>query len=163
MSHLYLKMQFCRNLCYNCRMNSDFTSILRAAGQSVTKPRQAVFETLKAAEKPLKNGEIAKQTLGVDRASVYRTLELFAKLGITTTTIRGWTPFTELAEPFKPHHHHMICEQCGRVEEIASDTLEDMLTLIAGRYNFALKSHTVELSGVCQVCQSLPQPTTSSS
>lgn len=142
-------------------MNSDFASILRAAGQSVTKPRQSVFDTLAATDEPLKNGEIAKRTPGIDRASVYRTLELFARLGITTTTIRGWTPFTELAEPFRPHHHHMICEQCGRVEEIASDTLEDVLALVANRHEFTLRSHTVELAGLCKKCRSLPQPTVS--
>lgn len=140
-------------------MHSDFESILKTAGQSVTKPRQAVFETLSRTDEPLKNGEIAKRTPQVDRASVYRTLELFTKLGITTTTIRGWTPFTELAEPFKPHHHHMICERCGSVEEIASDTLEDVLTLMANRHKFTLKRHTVELSGLCARCTHiLPQP-----
>ena len=143
-------------------MNADFESILRDAGQSITKPRQAVFETLKTTDEPLKNGEIAKRTPNIDRASVYRTLELFTKLGITTTTIRGWTPFTELAEPFKPHHHHKICEQCGRVEEIANDTLEDVLTLVATRHEFPLKSHTVELNGICKNCRAdLPQPTAS--
>ncbi len=140
-------------------MHQDFETILRMANQSVTIPRRAVFETLTIAKEPLKNGEIAKRTPQIDRASVYRTLELFTRLGITTTTIRGWTPFTELTEPFKPHHHHMICEQCGNIEEIASDTLEDVLTLIANRHNFTLKSHTVELTGVCRNCTlSLPQP-----
>lgn len=134
-------------------MHQDFESILRKAGQSITKPRQAVFDTLAHADEPLKNGEIAKRTPQVDRASVYRTLELFTKLGITTTTIRGWTPFTELAEPFKPHHHHILCEKCGRVEEIASDTLEDVLSLIATRHEFMLKTHTVELNGICAVCK----------
>lgn len=141
-------------------MHQDFESILKSSGQSVTKPRRAVFDVLTQADSPLKNGEIAKLTPSIDRASVYRTLELFAKLGITTTTIRGWTPFTELAEPFKPHHHHMICERCGVVEEIESDTLEDMLTILASRHHFTLRSHTVELSGVCASCsKNLPQPT----
>lgn len=133
-------------------MHSAFTTILRSAGQSVTKPRLAVFETLLESDTPLKNGDIAKRTPTVDRASVYRTLELFAKLDITTTTIRGWTPFTELAEPFKPHHHHLICSQCGNVEEIASDTLEDMLGIIAMRQKFHLTSHIVELTGLCAAC-----------
>lgn len=136
-------------------MHQDFESILKGAGQSVTKPRRAVFDTLSHADEPLKNGEIARRTPGIDRASVYRTLELFTKLGITATTIRGWTPFTELAEPFKPHHHHMICDQCNRVEEIASDTLEDVLTLVANRHEFTLKSHTVELHGLCAKCASV--------
>lgn len=133
-------------------MNHELETILKNAGQSVTKPRRAVFETLARADEPLKNGDIARRTPSVDRASVYRTLDLFTKLGVTTTTIRGWTPFTELAEPFKPHHHHMICELCGHTKEIANDTLEDVLALIANRHTFALKQHIVELSGVCNKC-----------
>lgn len=139
-------------------MNNDFIAILRAAGQSVTKPRQAVFDTLKEAKLPLNNGEITRRTLGVDRTSVYRTLELFARLGITTTTIRGWKVFTELAEPFKPHHHHIACTKCGTIQEIANDTLEDILNIIAGRYNFVLSGHTVELVGLCRSCRLRQSP-----
>lgn len=130
-----------------------FSSILKADHLSVTSSRKAIFETLLTAEKPLKNGEIAKRTSSVDRTSVYRTLELFAKLGITQTTIRGWTPLTELAEPFKPHHHHITCDNCGRVVEIENETLEDVLGLVASRYDFALSGHMVELSGLCKNCR----------
>lgn len=129
-----------------------FTAILKTNNVSVTSVRRAIFAALSDADKPLKNGEIAALVPSVDRASVYRTLELFDRLGITTTIIRGWTPFTELAEPFKVHHHHITCEQCGRVVEIENDTLEDVLDLIAKRHNFTLTKHTVELTGICQQC-----------
>lgn len=132
---------------------THFSELLQANSLSVTAPRKAIFETLLAAEKPLKNGEIARRTPSVDRTSVYRTLELFATLGITQTTIHGWTPLTELAEPFKPHHHHIVCEQCGRVVEIENDTLEDVLSLIASRHNFTLTKHMVELTGTCAECR----------
>ncbi len=129
-----------------------FTTILKTNKVSVTAVRRAIFAALSRADKPLKNGEITALVPSVDRASVYRTLELFDRLGITTTIIRGWTPFTELAEPFKVHHHHITCEQCGRVVEIENDTLEDVLDLIAKRHNFTLTKHTVELTGICQQC-----------
>ena len=132
--------------------SSHLRTLLADKGYSLTKPRHAVFAALESADRPLKTGEIVKRTTTIDRASVYRTLELFATLGITTTTIRGWTPFTELADPFKPHHHHLICEQCGNVEEIESETLEDMLGLIAVRHHFTLKNHIVELTGLCSQC-----------
>lgn len=139
-------------------MHDDkFAAILKAHTVSLTSVRRLIFETLLEADTPLKNGEIARRTPAVDRASVYRTLELFGKLGITETIIRGWTPFTELAEPFKAHHHHITCDQCGRVVEIENNTLEDVLALIAGRHNFTLSKHTVELSGVCSDCQATPQ------
>lgn len=135
-------------------MDSDrFTQILKDNNTSVTKVRRAIFTALSEADKPLKNGQVATLVPSVDRASVYRTLELFAQLGITTTTIRGWTPFTELAEPFKQHHHHIICEQCGKVVEIENDTLEDVLNIVAARHDFSLTKHIVELTGLCGSCQ----------
>jgi len=131
----------------------NFAKILKDNGVSVTSARRAIFQTLLDADEPLKNGEIARRTTTVDRASVYRTLELFTRLGITETVTRGWTPHTELAEPFKPHHHHIICENCGKVVEIENDTLEDVLNLVASRYDFALQKHVVELSGLCANCR----------
>lgn len=129
-----------------------FTKLLQANNVSVTSARTAIFMTLLDADAPLKNGEIAKLTPTVDRASVYRNLELFARLGVTVTLVRGWTPYTELAEPFKAHHHHITCEVCGKVEEIESNTLEDVLNLVASRHDFLLKKHIVELTGICKKC-----------
>lgn len=132
-----------------------FLKVLQANGVSATNARKAIFQTLYSADEPLKNGEISKRTPSVDRASVYRTLELFSKLGITETIFRGWTPLTELAEPFKAHHHHITCDNCGRVVEIENETLEDVLSLVASRYDFALSGHIVELSGLCNTCRSV--------
>lgn len=131
-----------------------FLQLLKKHGVSATTARKSIFQTLHDADTPLKNGEIAKRTPSVDRASVYRTLELFSTLGITETIIRGWTPLTELAEPFKAHHHHITCNKCGKVVEIENETLEDVLNLVASRYNFLLSGHVVELSGVCDNCRS---------
>lgn len=134
-------------------MHTEFTRILQRAGKSVTRPRLAVFDTLRTLDTPAKTGDIAKHTPSVDRTSVYRALELFAELGITTTTIRGWTPFTELAEPFKPHHHHLVCDVCGKHQSITDPELETILKAIAAHASFQLTAHTVELSGVCAKCQ----------
>jgi Fur family transcriptional regulator, ferric uptake regulator len=133
--------------------NDNFVTILKKNNVSVTTVRRAIFDALSHTDRPLKNGEVAALVPSVDRASVYRTLELFDRLGLTTTIIRGWTPFTELAEPFKPHHHHIVCEQCGVAVEIENDTLEDVLGLIAKRHDFSLTKHIVELTGTCAACQ----------
>ena len=130
-----------------------FKEILTKKGASITKPRLAVFSTLSSANEPLKTGSIAKLTPEVDRTSVYRTLELFSKLHITTTITRGWTTFTELAEPFKEHHHHIICRNCKKTESIESESLEDILQLTAAKFSYTLEHHTVELTGLCNNCQ----------
>lgn len=142
---------------YYCYMSNDDTKrlseVLRTHNVSVTSPRLEIFETLSKAEKPLKNGEIVKRTPNVDRVSVYRNLELFSKLGITETIIQGWTPLTELAAPFRVHHHHMTCERCGKVIEIEDGVLESALNAIVSKHNFLLNKHLVELTGLCEECQ----------
>lgn len=133
----------------------QFKIILRTNNVSVTSARIAVFATLQAASQPLRTGEIARRTPSVNRASVYRTLELFTKLSITTTVIRGWTPFTELAEPFKAHHHHLICSGCRKSIAIENELLEQTLLAIATEENFTLEQHTAELFGRCADCRKL--------
>lgn len=128
-------------------------TILQDNSASVTTARIEVFQTLQAAHEPLKTGEIARRTPSVNRASVYRILEFFSQLGITTTIIRGWTPHIELAEPFKQHHHHITCTQCGTSVSIEHDALEDELQNIARHHQFTLSAHIVELSGICRECR----------
>ena len=135
----------------------QFKQLLTAHSASVTQPRLRVFETLQSAQEPMKTGEIARRTEGVNRASVYRTLELFASLGITTTIMRGWIPYTELAEPFKIHHHHAACRTCARQFEIESDILEEAVRTVAERNGFILEQHTIELAGICADCRT-PNP-----
>ena len=134
-------------------MNHELERVLKQSGKSITGPRLSVFKALQKLDTPSKTGDIAKATAGVDRTSVYRTLELFATLGITTTVIRGWTPFTELAEPFKPHHHHLVCDTCDKHQSITNPELEAVLNTIATDASFQLTAHTVELSGICASCQ----------
>lgn|SRR5690606_16643337 len=130
-----------------------FKEILRSSGASMTSARQAIFETLLRSDRPLKNGEIAQLTPSVNRASVYRTLELFDRLGITTTTSRGWTPLTELAEPFKPHHHHIHCTNCRQIEAINTPELEQLIERLARGNGYQMTSHHIELYGMCPACQ----------
>lgn len=130
-----------------------FKQILRDNGISITAARLALFDTLLNHQQPLKNGEVAALTPSVNRASVYRTLELFDHLGITTTLVRGWTPFVELAEPFKPHHHHLLCDQCGIAIEVTSDKIESIIHEITKSQSFTPTSHHFEINGVCQGCR----------
>lgn len=134
---------------------AKFTQILRDNSISVTAARLAIFRTLLKSDKPLKNGEVASQTPSVNRASVYRALDLFDRLGITTTLIRGWTPFVELTDPFKPHHHHLLCEKCDAVTVITSDEMERLIHQLAERHSFTPSSHHFEVKGTCHNCQHL--------
>jgi len=82
---------------------------------------------------------------GIDRASVYRTSELFEKLGILVRIPHGWKYRLELGEAFHEHHHHATCATCGASIALPEDpALETRLHELAARRHFTLTSHQIE-------------------
>jgi Fe2+ or Zn2+ uptake regulation protein len=126
---------------------------LKEAGHSITKRRRAVFEQLQT-NSPTGIGELAR-TLDtqLDRATTYRIIELFEKLGIVNRLQRGFKQQVELSEIFAPHHHHASCQHCGKTIDINSTELEATLSRLSRENNFLAVSHSVELLGYCQDCQ----------
>lgn len=125
--------------------------LLKEAGQSATQPRLRVFETLLGQE-PLSMHEIVQRARGVDRASVYRTVTLFERLGIAQRISYGWKYKIELTDKFSDHHHHLTCVQCGKTIDIGEDDLEVLISRLAARYNFVPTTHQIEIQGVCATC-----------
>jgi Fur family ferric uptake transcriptional regulator len=86
-------------------------------------------------------------------ASVYRTVDVFERLGIITRIPNGWKYRLELGEAFHSHHHHATCRMCGGSIPLAADSaLEAQLHEIARNQHFTLESHQIELSGTCASC-----------
>lgn len=126
---------------------------LKEARSSATGSRLAVFNHL-AKHGPMGVGALSQQLLkDVDRATVYRTVELYEKLGIVNRIWHGFKHEVELSEIFTPHHHHAKCQQCGKTIDIASPELEAALTALAKKHQFLTLSHSVELTGYCITCQ----------
>lgn len=91
----------------------------------------------------------------VDRATVYRTVELFEKLGIIHRLNIGWTYKLELSDIFSDHHHHFYCTGCGRTYPLpANPMLETMISSTAAKEGFAPRGHQLEIYGVCAKCRS---------
>lgn len=132
----------------------ELLSILAASGNRLTNPRQQIFTILKAANHPLSLQELSQQVNAIDRTSIYRTLELFDRIGVIRIVHIGWKKQYELAEPFKPHHHHLQCMWCGELIDIETPTLENLVNNIADQYNYTLRSHHFELEGICSQCRS---------
>lgn len=129
--------------------------ILREAGYSVTEPRVAVFECLRAIAEPISTTELAKTISTIDRVSVYRTVELFEKIGIIHRVWTGFKSKVELSDAFSPHHHHFTCLKCGKTVGLKSDKLEEALHEFEAQHGFNLTHHSVELSGYCSSCSDL--------
>jgi len=134
-------------------MEQELEKLLASSQLRITKPRKAIFQTLKIAVNPLSQVEIAALTPSIDRGSVYRTIELFLELGVVSSITHGWKQRFELAAPFRPHHHHLHCVKCGKTEEIQSERLEGMIHEVAGASNFHVIGHTFEVTGICSACR----------
>jgi Fur family ferric uptake transcriptional regulator len=89
----------------------------------------------------------------VGYATVYRTLKLLSESGLANERqFRDGPTRYELAN--EAHHHdHLICVDCGRIEEFEEPRIEELQEEVAARHGFLSSSHRHELYGVCAVCQ----------
>ncbi len=132
-------------------MHRRLHQALRKSGYSVTIARRMAFsELLKG---PLTVARLAgRLSPAIDRATTYRTVGVFEKVGIVNRVVFGQVPKIELSEIFLPHHHHAVCARCGIAVDIASTRLERLLSEIARQYHFLSIEHSVELRGLCGAC-----------
>lgn len=131
----------------------QFEDFIKNSGVRLTEPRRELFSILYKHEQPLTVGEIIKQSQIAERTSVYRSLELFTKLGlINKIHLKGRERY-ELLEPFKPHHHHLVCVLCGELLPLDNPKLEKIIRHLADSHNYEPVSHHVELQGICKECR----------
>jgi Fur family transcriptional regulator, ferric uptake regulator len=130
----------------------SFTELLKTSGNSVTEARTKVFTTLLGKE-PLSMGELVGQVKGVDRASVYRAIDLFERLGIVQRLYTGWKYKLELTDKFAEHHHHLTCIHCGRTIPMNEAELESVIERLSATHDFVPAAHQIEIQGACKACR----------
>jgi Fur family ferric uptake transcriptional regulator len=134
-------------------MDYQLRDLLQQHGQRNTPGRQAIFALLKA-ESPLAIAELRdKQSGDFDTASLYRTLNLFRKLGVIQDVVIAGQRKVELTDQFTPHHHHLACSRCGKTVTLHEELLEKYLTNLAIKHGFRHENHSFEITGVCRDCQ----------
>jgi Fur family transcriptional regulator, ferric uptake regulator len=131
--------------------------LLKRNGQSVTTTRLAVFEALSGQE-PLSMHELVERVRSADRASVYRTIDLFERLGIVQRLNTGWKYKVELSDKFAAHHHHLTCTHCGATTPMNEAELETVIDRLARNHGFRPMAHQIEIQGICSNCQRRPGP-----
>lgn len=134
--------------------NDQLSKVLRAHGQSITRARQTVFAALQGQEPQSMRALVAACADQIDRASVYRTIALFERIGVVRRIHIGWKDKLELADAFHHHHHHLSCTSCGTIIPLSEDAaLEERLRNLAEQHNFSIQDHQIEIQGLCQQCQ----------
>ena len=126
---------------------------LRKAGLKVTTPRMKMLELLESStERHMTAENIHRQLTGsgeeIGLATVYRSLTQFEAAGlIRRHHFEGGLAVFELERG--PHHDHIVCIHCGRVEEFFDDVIEKRQRSIAEKLGFRLHDHSMTLYGEC--------------
>jgi Fur family transcriptional regulator, ferric uptake regulator len=133
---------------------SDDGSNLRKAGLKVTLPRLKILDILAAGNvRHMSAEDIYKQLLGTNEdiglATVYRVLTQFEAAGLVTRHhFEGGTAVFELNHG--AHHDHIVCVDCGRVEEFMDGGIEERQQSVAARLGFDISDHSLILYGHCR-------------
>jgi Fur family ferric uptake transcriptional regulator len=130
-----------------------------------TIPREAILELLSKSQKHMSAKEIYtslyKNYPGMGLTTVYRTLDLLARMGIINrlTLGDGQRRYEFKSGEKEDHHHHLICTKCGKIIDY-SEFLDEELKLVkkteeqlSKKYNFEIHDHNIEFLGLCSQCK----------
>ena len=128
---------------------------IRKAGLKVTLPRVKVLEVLEGSSSPrhLTAEDVYKALLEkgeeIGLATVYRVLTQFVSAGLVERHhFEGGQAVFELNRG--SHHDHIVCVQCGRVEEFYDATIEKCQRSLAEKSGFKINDHSLIIYGDCQ-------------
>jgi Fur family ferric uptake transcriptional regulator len=133
--------------------SSDDGKNLRKAGLKVTLPRLKILDLLAAAAAHHMSAEdIYKKLLETNEdiglATVYRVLTQFEAAGLVTRHhFEGGMAVFELNHG--AHHDHIVCVDCGHVEEFMDGGIEERQNAVAQRLGFDISDHSLILYGHC--------------
>ena len=126
---------------------------LKTMGLKATLPRLKILEIFQAGRNRHMSAEdVYRELLGenhdIGLATVYRVLTQFEQAGILMrSNFESGKALFELNQG--EHHDHLVCLQCGRVEEFVDVEIEERQKRIAQDRGFALQEHALALYGNC--------------
>ncbi len=130
-------------------MTTSFEDTLKRHGMRVSKTKRAIFMILSSAQAPMSAQDIIEETNNSHFVSVYRGLDALVKAGVVKQVPIGLTYKYELSDAFKPHHHHVVCEKCGRSVNVDDPAVEALITKITRQAGMRPTNHHVEIYGLC--------------
>ena len=129
--------------------------VLKAKGYRLTPQRRVILDILHREGAHLTADDIYEQVKdkveGVNRSTVYRTLELLESLGLTVKAdIHGAHVYHHTEEG---HHHHLKCRACGKVVELPEEALDSLAKSLMDKQGFAADLHHHVITGLCRDCR----------
>ncbi|MGZ4181745.1 MAG: Fur family transcriptional regulator [Solirubrobacteraceae bacterium] len=137
--------------------NEHVHAVLSQAGLKRGGARERVIELLATKPCALSVVEIEDELRAsgrpTGRASVYRVLDLLVDHGLVERLEVGdGQARFERSHPDGEHHHHLVCDRCGRLVAFDDPGLERAIDRLSERLGVRIDSHDVLLRGACQRC-----------
>ncbi|MEM1141302.1 MAG: Fur family transcriptional regulator [Pseudomonadota bacterium] len=139
------------------RWRSVAESRCESLGERLTPARLGAYAELIAAKGALTAYELIdrlgkRQKRDIAPLTVYRHLDFLTRVGLVHR-IESTQSYLPCEHPEKPHDsQYLLCSDCGRIEEVRSDSLDSLLTGIASKRGFKPAKTIVEVSGMCGEC-----------
>ncbi|MBA2331817.1 MAG: transcriptional repressor [Actinobacteria bacterium] len=130
---------------------------LRASGHRAGGARAALIEELARWDCCRSAQELHETLVGRGRsvgiASVYRILDTLVELRLVQRVEVGdGVSRFEAAAP-SAHHHHVVCDDCGKVEPFTDVSLERAISVLPAQLDYEIVAHEVVLRGECADCR----------
>ena len=133
---------------------------LHAKSYKLTPQREATVQVLLENEESHLSAEdvyllVKEKAPEIGLATVYRTLELLSELHIVHKLNfgDGVARYEFRSVNSEHHHHHLICLNCGTVDEIKEDWLEPIEQRVEKKFDFKILDHHLMFHGICHRCK----------
>jgi Fur family ferric uptake transcriptional regulator len=134
------------------------SQILKDKGYRLTPQRIMVIDALHSYDHHISAEEIYAQVKAkypyANISTVYRTLELLKELNLVTEIDLG-DGRVRFHPAEKGHHHHLVCNKCGKIIDLPESAVVVLSNSISRDYKFNAELKHLAIFGVCAECQNL--------
>jgi len=136
-----------------CLVADDLIPALRERGMRVTSQRVLVHRVLRELDRHVTAEELLEavgdRLPNVSLPTIYATLDLLEELGMVRRVQRAGTA---LFDPRTDPHHHLICSECGSIEDLDSELDTSAISRAASRRGFSQQRVEAVVHGRCARC-----------
>jgi Fur family ferric uptake transcriptional regulator len=126
---------------------------IREQGYRVTPQRLLLLDAVCEGEGHTAFDEIyermQKKAPGINRATVYRSLDFLCELGLIYAAEIGGQTVYEIASK---SHHHLVCRRCGAVTELGTYHFEELANHLLEEHGFKAELEHLAITGICSKC-----------
>jgi Fur family transcriptional regulator, ferric uptake regulator len=127
---------------------------LEMRGHRITGSRRRVLDAVLAQPAHFTVEDVLRSTRNVGRATVFRTMKLLLDLNIVCRVLLD-DGTLHYRVSTRGHHHHLVCRDCGRVEDFTNCDVTSLVRELAKSTDYEIEAHWLEVYGRCHTCRVL--------